>query len=211
MKIALFGAGGMIGRRIAREALSRGHTVTGITRNPAALDLQDPHFTAVAGDARDPECIITVAAGHDVVVSAIGPAAGEPAQVLIDAAHALIEAIGRTPGQRLLVVGGAGSLEVAPGVQLVDTPEFPAAWKSGALAAREALQIFRASTIDWTYISPAALIQPGERTGAFRLGTDQLLTNEKGESAISAEDFAVAIVDEIETPQFIRRRFTVAY
>jgi putative NADH-flavin reductase len=109
------------------------------------------------------------------------------------------------------MVGGAGSLEVAPGLQLVDTPDFPAAWKSNALAAREALQIFRAADVDWTYVSPAAIIRPGERTGAFRVGTDQLLTNEKGESIISVEDFAVAILDEIETPRFVRRRFTVAY
>ena len=112
---------------------------------------------------------------------------------------------------RLVVVGGAGSLEVAPGVQLVDTPEFPAAWKGIALAHRDALAVYRGAALDWTYISPAALIGPGERTGQYRTGTDQLLTDKEGESRISVEDFAVAFVDEIENQRFARQRMTVAY
>ncbi|HLZ57791.1 MAG TPA: NAD(P)H-binding protein, partial [Ktedonosporobacter sp.] len=110
-----------------------------------------------------------------------------------------------------IVVGGAGSLEVAPGLHLVDTPDFPAAWKPTALAHRDALEVYRKANLDWTYVSPAALIAPGERTGTYRTGTDKLLTDEKGESRISAEDYAIAILDEVEHPHFIRRRFTVAY
>jgi putative NADH-flavin reductase len=110
-----------------------------------------------------------------------------------------------------LVVGGAGSLEVAPGVQLVDTPNFPQEWKGIALAHRDVLPILKASDLEWTYLSPAALIQPGERTGKFRLGGTQMVTDEKGESRISAEDFAVALVSELETPKHVRQQFTLGY
>ena len=112
---------------------------------------------------------------------------------------------------RLIVVGGAGSLEVSPGVQLLETPEFPSAWKGVALAHRDALDAYRKSGLNWTYVSPAALIEPGRRTGQYRIGTDQLLKDEKGDSRISMEDYANAVVDEIEKPRFSRQRFTVAY
>jgi hypothetical protein len=131
--------------------------------------------------------------------------------LVLDAARSLIDGLARARVGRLVVVGGAGSLEVAPGVQLVDTPEFPAAWKEGSLAQREALAVYRAAALDWTYISPAALISPGKRTGQYRTGTDRLVTDEKGESLISIEDYAVAFVDEIENGRFVRRRMTVAY
>jgi putative NADH-flavin reductase len=110
-----------------------------------------------------------------------------------------------------IIVNGAGSLEVAPGVQLIDTPDFPAAWRPVALAHRDALQVYRASDLDWTALSPVAFIAPGERTATYRTGTDRLLTDEEGQSRISAEDYAVALVDEIETPRFVLQRFTVAY
>jgi uncharacterized protein len=147
-------------------------------------------------------------------VSAIGPHLpdGDP-QIVVQAANSLIEGVSISGTFRLVVVGGAGSLEVAPGVQLVDTPEFPAAWKPIALAHREALAIYQAADdfIDWTYVSPAALIEPGQRTGSFRVGTNQLLTDDKGESRISIEDYAVALVDELEKPQFVRQQMTVGY
>ncbi len=211
MKIALFGVNGMIGQSIAQEALSRGHEVTAIVRDPSRLSLTHPHLTAVAGDVLDPASVARTVSGHDVVVSAIGPGASQQPQVVVDAARSLLAGLPHTGVQRLIVVGGAGSLEVAPGVQLVDAPDFPEGWRPVALAHRDALQVYHSSNLDWTYISPAAFIAPGERTGGYRTGTDQLVTDENGESRISTEDYAVALVNEIENPQFIRRRFTVAY
>ena len=215
-KIALFGATGMIGSRILSEALSRGHQVTAIVRDPAKVTAKSPLLKVEIGDVLKPESVAVAIAGCDVVVSSYGPGrAGDPRD-LLKAAESLIGGVGaasETAGTpiRLIVVGGAGSLEVAPGVQLVDTPNFPAAWKPAASAAREALAIYRKSPIKWTYMSPAAMIQPGTRTGKYRTATEQLITDAKGESHVSAEDYAVALVDEIDNPRFERMRFTAAY
>ncbi len=153
------------------------------------------------------------AVDHDVVVSAYGPRAGDPSLV-VKAAHALVEGLTRVEPIRLIDVNGAGSLEVAPGAQLVDAPNFPAEWKGIALAHRDALDVFRKAGFagfDWTVVSPPALIQPGTKTGHYRTATEQLIKDAKGDSAISAEDFAVAILDEIEKPKFKQQRFTVGY
>jgi len=212
MKIALFGATGMIGERIAKEALARGHQVTAIVRDPARLAVADNNLRVVGGDVLDAGSVAAAVVGHDAVISAVGPSAGDgDPQMLVQAAHALVEGLGRAGVKRLVVVGGAGSLDVAPGVRLVDTPNFPAAWKPLALAHADALDVYHAADLDWTFFSPAALVEPGERTGEYRTGTDQLLADADGNSFISAEDYAVALLAEIEQPQFIRRRFTVAY
>ncbi len=215
MRIALFGAGGTLGRRIAQEALRRGHRVTAVVRNPARFAKPTGAVDVVKGDALDPASVAAAVRGHDAVISAVGPAriADARPEMLVDAARSLIAGLERAGVRRLVIVGGAGSLEVAPGVQLVDTPQFPAAWRPVALAARDALALYRGAppVIDWTYFSPAALIEPGERTGKYRIGQDRLLTNAKGESRISAEDFAVAVVDELERPVHLRERITVAY
>jgi putative NADH-flavin reductase len=145
------------------------------------------------------------------VISAIGPSQKAPPQILVDAARALCDALPRAGVRRLIVIGGAGSLEVAPGTQLVDTPEFPAGWKAVALAHRDALAIYRGSDLDWTYVSPAALIQPGARLGRYRTGGDQLLVDPQGVSAISIPDFALAVADELERHAHPRRRVTFAY
>ncbi len=211
MKIALFGASGTIGQRIAQEALRRGHQVTAIVRDPAGVQISDPQLTVTQGNVLDPANVAQVAAGHDVVVSAISPR-GQSLQAVPDAAHSLLDGVKRAGVKRLVIVGGVGSLEVAPGLRLADTPDFPAAWKGIAQAHHEALDVYRQnSDVDWAYASSAAFIAPGERTGTYRLGTDQLVTDEKGESRISAEDFAVALLDEIEQPRFSRQRFTAAY
>ena len=211
MKIALFGASGMIGQRIAREALARGHAVRAIVRNPERIAISDEQLTSVAGTALDAASVAGHVAGVDAVINATGPGyTGDP-HTLVDVAHALIDGLEQAGVARLVVVGGAGSLEIAPGVQLVDTPDFPAAWKDGALAHRDALAVYRTANLDWTYISPAALIEPGARLGTYRAGTDTLLTDAQGQSRISAEDYAIAVLDEIERPQFTRRRMTVAY
>jgi uncharacterized protein len=218
--IALIGATGMIGQRILNEALSRGHRVTAVMRDPAKLADARPNLAAVKGDVLKPYMIAAAAESNDVVVSAYGPPRDGDPRLLIDAARSMIEGVGKASRKtgkaiRLIVVGGAASLEVAPGTLLLDSPKFPPAWKPIASAARDALAVYRAeapaANVDWTYFSPAAFIQPGERTGKFRLGTDQLVADSKGESRISAEDYAVALVDEIEKPQFLRKRFTAAY
>ncbi|HTY22600.1 MAG TPA: NAD(P)-dependent oxidoreductase [Desulfomonilaceae bacterium] len=211
MKLALFGISGRIGSRIAREALSRGHEITAIIRDPARVPFSHERLTAVTGDVCDPVSVAATVTGHDAVISAIGPSAGASPQVVVQAAHSLINGLKRAGVRRLIVGGGAGSLEVAPGVQLVDTPDFPQEWRAIALAHRDALAVFRTADLDWTYVSPAAFIQPGERTGKYRIGTDRLLTDKKGESRISMEDFAVAFLDELEQPRFLGRRMTVAY
>lgn len=210
MKILLVGGSGTIGSRILAEAVKRGHTVTTVTRDPSKVATQ-AGVTAVKGDALDPNSLAEVAKGHDAVVSASSPG-NDPAKV-VDAARAHVTALPKAGVKRLVVVGGAGNLEVAPGVHLVDTPEFPAAWKQIALTHRDALGVYRkeAGALEWTYFSPAALIEPGERTGKFRTGSNKLITDDKGLSRISAEDYAIALMDELETPKHVRGQFTAAY
>jgi putative NADH-flavin reductase len=158
----------------------------------------------VAGDVQDPVGLAKVISGHDAVVHFVRFVNSDPARV--------ISAIRKAGVARLLVVGGAGSLEVAPGVELIDTPGFPAEYKAEAQAGREFLNALRQEDeLNWTYLSPSAIFAPGERTGKFRLGKDQLLTGADGQSRISIEDFAIALTDEIERPRHIRRRFTVGY
>lgn len=207
MKIALFGASGTIGQRILKEALSRGHQMTVVARNTARID----GIPAVKGDVLDEAGIAEAVKGNDVVISAVGPRPGENPTMVPRAATALIEGVRHSGVPRLLIVGGAGSLEVEPGVQLLDTPQFPREWKGIAIAHRDALEIYRQSDIDWTYFSPAIFIEPGERTGKYRVGGDEVLMDSKGQSRISAEDYAVAMLDEVEKPKLHRRRVTIAY
>ena len=150
---------------------------------------------------------------HDAVVSAFNYKPGvNPPSTIVEVTTPLLNGLKQAGVKRLLVVGGAGSLEVSPGVQLVDTPSFPEAYKPAALAQRDALKVYQQEkNIQWTYLSPAAEIAPGERTGSFRTGGDQLLTDASGKSFISMEDFAVAVIDELETPMHVRERFTVGY
>ncbi|MDF0553508.1 NAD(P)-dependent oxidoreductase [Kamptonema sp. UHCC 0994] len=224
MKLALFGANGMAGTQIAKEALMRGHELTAIVRDPARFSLsgdslQDSfasRLTVVVGNVLDPISVAKIVKGHDAVISAAGPGnttANNPDLALIipQAAHSLIAGLTAAGVNRLVVVGGAGSLFVAPGMQLVDTPDFPVQYRPASLAHREALGIYEKADLDWTFISPAAIFMSGDRTGKFRVGTDELLVDEHGESRISAEDYAIALLDEVEKPQYIRRRMTVAY
>jgi putative NADH-flavin reductase len=211
--IVLLGATGMIGQRILAEALSRGHQVTAVTRETSRTGEHRQNLDYRVGDIFKPETIAAAAVDHDVVVSAFGPGAGE-ASLVVKAAHSLIDAMTRVEPIRLVVVSGAGSLEVKPGLELVDTPNFPAAWKAVALAHREALDVYRKAgfaEFDWTVVSPPAMIEPGTRTGKYRTALDQLIVDAQGDSRISAEDFAVAVVDEIENPKFDGKRFTVGY
>lgn len=202
MKIAIIGVTGRAGSRIAAEALRRGHSVTGIARSisqavPAGVDLRQ-------GDATQPEQLAALIHGHDAVVSA--------AQFRVLKAAPLLQAVKSAGVKRLLVVGGAASLEVAPGVILLDNPDFPAEYKVEAVPGKQFLDDLRAETaVDWTFLSPPAMFAPGTRTGKFRVGENQLLADEKGQSQISMEDYAIALLDEIEQPKHLRQRFTVAY
>jgi putative NADH-flavin reductase len=210
MKIAVFGASGRIGSRIVQEALVRGHAVTAVVRDPAHQHLSHPQLAVTVADILNSADVAQAATDHDVVVSAIGPTRKTQPQIVVDAAWALIEGLKRAGVRRLIISGGAGSLEVAPGLRLVDSPTFPETGRAIALAHCEALEIYRHADLDWTYLSPPARLKPGERTGTYRKGTDSLLTNAHGESRISMEDYAIALVDEMEHPQFVRQRFTVA-
>jgi putative NADH-flavin reductase len=209
MNVVLFGAGGTLGSRILTELVSRGHHVTAVVRDSAKFAHYE-NVTATAGNIFEPAEVTDAAQGADVVVSAYGPGP-ENASLLLDATRSLIHGVEASGVKRLIMVGGAGSLEVAPGVKLIDSPGFPADWKAIAVAHAEALEILKGSSLDWTSISPAAYIHPGERTGKYRLGTDNLIVNEQGQSEISAEDFAIAIADEVEKPQHLRQRFTAAW
>lgn len=201
-KIALIGASGNAGSRILKELSDRGHSVTAIARNPEKIATL-PGVTAIKGDVYDKAGVAELLKGHDAVVSAVHFTASDP-QILIDAVRS--SGVGR-----YLVVGGAGSLEVAPGVRLVTTPEFPAAYRAEATRGAEFLDLLKTvSDLDWTFLSPSAMFVPGERTGKFRLGRDQLLSNENG-SSISFEDYAIALADEIEAPRHVKQRFTVGY
>lgn len=201
--VALVGASGAAGSRILKELSDRGHTVTGIARNPGKIAAL-PGVTAAKADVFDKDTLAQALRGHDAVVSSVHFTASD-AQTLIDAVRA-------AGVKRYLVVGGAGSLEIAPGKRLVDQPDFPAAYKAEATKGAEFLDLLRASVpdLEWTFISPSALFVPGERTGRFRLGKEQLLSTATG-SSISFEDFAVALVDELERPAHVRQRFTVGY
>ena len=211
MKIVVFGAGGTLGRRISEEFVRRGHAVRPVVRARSSSGPVRRSAKALVADVTDARSVAAAVKGADAVVSAIGPAPGEDVNVVLDAARGLLAGLRDAHVMRLVVVGGAGSLEVSPGVRLADTADFPAAWKPVAEAHRAALEIYRAEPdLEWTVVAPAALIAPGERSGHYRAGGDQLLVDAKGESRITAEDYAVAVADEVETPRHVRRRFCVA-
>ncbi|SHN15996.1 NAD(P)-dependent oxidoreductase [Rhizobacter sp. OV335] len=213
MKIALIGATGFVGTEVLKELLSRGHQVTALARTPSKLPAQ-LGLKVVKADALDAAQVAAAVEGHDAVIDSYNPGWSEPRihDMFLEGTRAIVDGVKRSGVKRVLIVGGAGSLFVAPGVQLVDTPHFPAEYKQGALAAREALnQIRNESALDWTFLSPAALLAPGPRTGKFRIGTEELLMDGDKPAGLSVADLAVAIVDEIETPKHIRKRFTAAY
>ncbi|GAB4041317.1 NAD(P)-dependent oxidoreductase [Spirosoma gilvum] len=214
MKLAIIGASGFVGSAVLAEALQRGHNVTAIVPHPEKVTTVDPNLTVKQGNAQDATALADLVAGHDAVISAFNAGWTNPNLYddFLKGAETIEQGTKQAGVKRYLFVGGAGSLEVAPGVQLVDTPQFPAEWKPGALSARDYLTRLRQNTtLDWTFLSPAINLTPGERTGTFRTGTDQPVFDEKGESKITVADLAVAIVNEIEQPQFIQKRFTVGY
>ncbi len=203
MNIAIIGATGRVGTRLIDEALRRGHRVTALARTASRLPARENLITRDV-DATDNQALAAALAGNDVAISTARFEQLKAPQVVGPVKSAGVP--------RLLVVGGAGSLFVAAGTQLVDTPGFPAAYKGEALAGRDFLNTLRGeSDLDWTFLSPSALFEPGERTGKYRAGQDALLADDAGKSWISMEDYAIAMLDEIEKPAHSRQRFTVGY
>lgn len=209
MKVAIIGASGFVGSAILAEALQRGHIVTAIVRHPEKISVQHANLTVKQADVANAATVAAAVAGNEAVISAFN---APDKDTYVKAIHAITDGIRQAGIKRIIAVSGAGSLEIAPGLQLLDTPEFPAQWKDGANATRQAFYVLREQNdLDWTAFSPAAEIFPGERTGKFRLGKDQLVTDEKGNSKISTQDYAIALIDELEKPQHVKSRFTIAY
>ena len=212
MKIALIGASGFVGSAILNEAVRRGHHVTAIVRDVSKV-APHPQVRAMAVDAQDPQALADVLKGHDRVISAYNPGWSAPDihDQYLKGASAIVEAANAAHSW-LLVVGGAGSLEIAPGVQLVDTPDFPAEWKQGALAARDGLTALRReTTLDWRFVSPPVFLEPGEKRGGYRLGGDQVLFDGDKPAGITVGDLADAVINEAEQPAYLRQRFTLGY
>ncbi len=216
MKIALIGATGFVGSAVLAELLRRQHEVTAVMRDTTKL-VARPGVSAVVADAFDPQAVAVAVRGHDAVISAFNPGWNAPElyEKFISGSAAIERGVEASGVKRLLVVGGAGSLFVAPGLQMVDTPDFvnhvPANVIPGALAARDALTRLRSNMVlDWTFLSPAAMLAEGERTGTYRIGGDDLLMTGDQPAGISVADLAIAIADEIEQPRHLRARFTVA-
>jgi uncharacterized protein len=207
MKIVLYGATGNAGSRILRELASRGHEVTAGVRHPEKLA---PGTRSVRDDLSSAEHIGQTIEGADVVVSAYGPPPDDTDQ-LVGVTERLIAAVGAAGVGRLLIVGGAGLLEVAPGTSLLASGHLPQAWVPIATSHARALERLQASEINWTYFSPAAFFEPGERTGKFRLGTTNLVTDDKGNSRISFEDYAIAVANELEHPAHERAQMSIGY
>ena len=217
MKVALIGATGFVGTAILRELVDRGHTVTAIARHPEKLAVNSPNIHPATADAMNADQIADAVKGNDVVVSAYNSGWTNPRiyEDFMIASRAIQAGVRRSGVKRLIVIGGAGSLEIKPGLQLIDTPQFPAEYKRGASAARDYLNELRQEKdLGWTFFSPAILMNhdtAGVRRGHYRLGLDSPVFDAEGKSVLSVEDLALVIVDEIEQPRHIRQRFTAAY
>ena len=207
MNVVLYGATGNSGSSILQELVRRGHRVTAVARDTSKLPAT---VTAVQDDLSSVEKIASIIAGADVVISAYAPPPTD-SDALLGVTEREIQAVKKAGKARLIVVGGAGLLEVAPGVSLIASGHLPAEYLPIATAHQKALEILKKSDVNWTYFSPGAFFVPGERTGKFRLGTTGLITDAKGESRISFPDYAIALVDEIEKPAHERGQMSIGY
>lgn len=218
MKVALIGASGFVGSKILAEALQRGHEVTAIVRHPEKIQ---PHknLNTRKADVLNVDELAELLAGHDVIVSAFNPARGVAGAHVYDlhvqGHKAILAAANKSGAKRFLAVGGAASLKTPEGIELIDSPQFPAAYeqfKPGIRGTRELYYLLKQEpSLDWVFIAPSVVIAPGERTGKFRIGKDHVLYNDNRESKISLEDYAAALVDEMERPQHHRERITIGY
>ena len=217
MKVAVIGATGFVGKAILRELLDRDHMVLGIARHPEKLGFRHPGLATRTGDVMDENQIVPLLKGQEAVISAYNSGWTNPNiyKDYLEGARHIQAAVKKTGIRRLIVIGGAGSLEIAPGKQLVDQPEFPVQFKEGAKAARDYMEILKKENeLEWTFFSPAILMDPstaGKRKGVYRMGHNQPVFDKDGKSVLSVEDLAVAIVDELEKPRHIRQQFTAAY
>ena len=209
MKVVLYGATGKVGSVILKELIDRGHVVIAAARTPEKVRRFN-NVTVVQDDLSNPAKTGSVVKTAEAVVSAYGPPPDDTSQI-VGVMDRLVEAIAEAGGPRLIVVGGAGSLFVAPGVTLRASGHLPKEWIPIVDAHIQVLGNLKRSSIDWTYFSPAGFFEAGERTGKFRMGKDDLITDAQGNSRISFEDYAIALVDELENPQHRRERFTVGY
>jgi len=214
MKILLIGATGNIGQRILKEALDKGYEVTAAQRHPDALKVQHANLVVIKGDLLNETELPSLLSGYDLIISAISAAGGSTPEQFKKANENLIVVLKGKPDQRLIIVGGAGNTEVAPGIRVVDSPimdSLPEEWKPDIFAHAYVLDLYRKSEINWTYFSPARDVEPGERTGKYRLGTTNMIIDSNGDSKISMEDYAAALVDEIENKQFVKQQMSIGY
>jgi putative NADH-flavin reductase len=209
MRVVLYGATGKAGSVILKELVDRGHSVTAVARTPEKVQ-KFKNVSVVQSDLSDPAKVARIVKGADAVVSAYGPPPDKTTEI-IAATDCLVQGIEQAGGPRLIVVGGAGSLFVAPGVTVRESGHLPKELIPIVDAHIQVLRNLKQSSINWTYFSPAGFFEPGERTGKFRLGKDDLITDAQANSRISFEDYAIALVDELENPQHQRERFTVGY
>ena len=213
MKIAIIGYTGFVGSAVVKEALDRGHHVTGIARNPTKLPAH-PNLTPVKGDVFDTDHLAQQLIGHEAVIHSYRPPRDHPDRrgEQIRATKSIILALKKAGVKRILAVGGAGTLEASPGVRVMDTPELPTDWMMSAISTAEIkYSLEKERDLDWTSLSPSLYLRPGQRTGKFRLGADRILRDIDGVSRISVEDYAVAMIDELEVSRHISMRFTVGY
>ncbi|GGL68660.1 NAD(P)-dependent oxidoreductase [Halocalculus aciditolerans] len=212
MDVLLLGASGRIGVRTASELTARDHSVTGVSRSGTIDGVDDEEVVPIAGDATSASDIAKLATAHDAVVSTLGPSGDENPDVLVEMMNAVIDGLRTASVDRLVWTGGAGGLNVAPETKLVDTDEFPEEWEPLARAAIDAYGVLEdADDLRWTYLAPAAVIEPGERTGDYRTNEGELVTDDDGDSYVSMEDFAIALADELETGDAIHTYTGVGY
>lgn len=212
MKVAIIGATGFVGTALLKEAVARGHDVTALVSDPSKVPASE-RVLAVQANVLEQDALAGKLKGHGAVISAFsGHAQTDVLGYYLKGIESIVSAVKQAGVQRLLLAGGAGTLEVAPGLQLIDTPQFPAEWKGTAEGARQALNLLRQEQdLDWTVLAPSAHLEAGERTGQFRLGTDTLLVDAEGQSHVSLADYAAAMLDELEQHAHSRALFTVGY
>ena len=213
--VALIGASGFVGTAILNELLMRGHQVTAIVRNPEKINAENPHLQAVKADVADTETLVKICQGKDALISAYNPGWTNP-NIYEETLYnypLILQAAKQAQVGRLLCVGGAGTLFCAPGLRVVDSGVIPDAIMGGVRSLGEFYlnTLMNEKDIDWVFFSPAGTLEPGERTGQFRLGKDDLIVDENGNSHISVEDYAVAMIDELENPAHHYERFTIGY
>lgn len=214
-KIVLIGASGFVGSAILNEALDRGHRVTAVVRHPEKITRVDKNLVVKHGDVSSTETAAGLCNGVDAVISAYNPGWTNPdiAKETTRVYRAIIEGVRKSGVKRLLVVGGAGSLYILSGKRLMDAGLIPESYLPAirALAEVYLIDLMAEKSIDWVFFSPAGMLEQGLRTGKFRLGKDDLIVNEKGESRISVQDYAVAMINELEKPAHHKERFTIGY